>query len=320
MPTPKDLQKTSLTCDPTYKYLDKYGMLERGWIGIDPLLRTLFLKRIIFCANIPKSYKNFFLLALVQTVRRVSNIRFGPELYCRPRENVPCAFTEFQKLINKMADDLRLPSEEQIETPSYIFEEDARELTIFRRNPHLANPDLVITSPPYPTEHDYTRNARLELAFLEAVIDLKSLRKIKKAMIRSNSKSIYHDDSEGEYIKNITSIKRLIKTIESKTKNKKYAFAKMYPLIISEYFGGMFRHFKALSSVLKHRAKCAYIVGDQSSYLSVYIPTADLLADVIQRNDIGLQVDKIIKIRDRRGTTGAGKNIAEKVLFFSKKE
>ena len=304
MPTPKDLQKTSLTCDPTYKYLDKYGMLERGWIGIDPLLRTLFLKRIIFCANIPKSYKNFFLLALVQTVRRVSNIRFGPELYCRPRENVPCAFTEFQKLINKMADDLRLPSEEQIKTPSSVFEEDARNCQ-FSELILTLQTHLVITSPPYPTEHDYTRNTRLELAFLEAVIDLKSLRKIKKAMIRSNSKSVYHDDSEGEYVKNITSIKRLIETIESKSKNKKYAFAKMYPLIISEYFGGMHRHFKALSSVLKHRAKCAYIVGDQSSYLGVYVPTAGLLADVIQRSDIGLRVDKIIKIRDRRGTTGA---------------
>ncbi len=166
IPTLKDLQKTSLACDPTYKYFDKYGMLDRGWIAADPLLRTLLLKRIVFSANIPKSYKDFLLLALVQTVRRVSNIRFGPELYCRSRENVPCAFEEFQKLINKMTDDLRLASENQIKTPSYIFEEDARTLSIFRTNPHIANPDLVITSPPYPTEHDYTRNTRLELGIL----------------------------------------------------------------------------------------------------------------------------------------------------------
>jgi hypothetical protein len=111
-----------------------------------------------------------------------------------------------------------------------------------------------------------------------------------------------------------------VEVVEHKTKNKKYAFAKMYPLIVSEYFGGMYRHFRAVSSLLKQRAKCAYIIGDQSSYLSVYIPTAQLLADVIQNNDFGLRVDKIVKIRDRRGTTGAGNNIAEKVLFLSKKE
>jgi hypothetical protein len=220
-----------------------------------------------------------------------------------------------------MAGDLRLPSKMQIRTPCYIFDGDARQLLVFKNYPSTPSPDAVITSPPYPTEHDYTRNTRLELAFLEAVVDLESLRKIKKAMIRSNSKCIYHDDDDddGEYVKEVPSIRKLIATIRSKVQNKEYAFAKMYPLIISEYFGGMFRHFRALAPALRQAARCAYIVGDQSSYLSVYIPTAELLADVIRNNDLGLKVDRIVKIRDRRGTTGAGKNIAEKVLFLSKK-
>lgn len=295
-----------------------YGMLERGWINADPLLRVLLVKQKILHLDIPNQSRDLLLLALLEVVRRVANIRFGPELYCRRKQKIPCAFLEFEKIIKKMACDLQLPSAEQIKTPSLIFEQDARDLSIFTKNTCIPNPDFVITSPPYPTEHDYTRNTRLELAFLESVVDLNSLRKIKKLMIRSNSKSIYNDDNDGEYVKEIPSIKRLFKRIKKKARDKKYAFAKMYPLIILEYFGGMFRHFQSLSSILNQGGKCAYIVGDQSSYLGVHISTADLLADLIRESGTGLQVNGIVKIRDRRGTTGSRKNIAERILFVSK--
>jgi hypothetical protein len=317
--SPEDLRKTALEGDPTYQYLEKFGMLDRGWINVDPLARLLAMKQAILRDDMAAHYKDLFMLALIQTVKGVSNIRFGPELYCHPRQSIPCAFSVFQELVEKMLGDLNSASETQIKTPSHIFEGDARDLSIFRNGHFIPNPDFVITSPPYPTEHDYTRNTRLELAFLEAVVDLQSLRKIKKAMIRSNSKSIYNNDNDGKYVTNIYSIKRLVQRVEKETKNKTYAFAKMYPLIVSEYFGGMFRHFLALSSVLNRGAKCAYIVGDQSSYVGVHISTAKLLADIIQKNDMGLTVDRIDKFRDRRGTTGSGRNIAERILFFSKK-
>jgi len=317
--TLRQLYDTALGSDPTLRYLYDYGMLERGWISLVPLAQTLVMKRTIRRGEIPEPYQSLFLLALLSVCLDVSNIRFGPELYCSPKKKIPNAFEQFSRSVASMTEHLQLPSKRQIETVSYILSDDARDLTALTNSDELPKPDVVITSPPYPTEHDYTRNSRLELAFLEAVTDIESLRRIKKTMIRSNSKSIYRDDDDGERVKHIASIRKLVARIRREARNKEYAFAKMYPLIVSEYFGGMLRHFRALSGCLEKGAKCAYIVGDQSSYLSVYIPTADLMSEVIQSADIGFHVDRIVTIRDRRGTTGSRRKIAERVLFFSKR-
>ena len=64
----------------------------------------------------------------------------------------------------------------------------------------------VISSPPYPAEHDYTRHSRLELAFLEEGIKLETLRRIKKRMVRCHTKGIYKHDKDGESVADRESI------------------------------------------------------------------------------------------------------------------
>ena len=55
---------------------------------------------------------------------------------------------------------------------------------------------------------------------------------------------------------------------------------RLYHKVVSHYFGGMRRHFRALHSKLTHRARLAYVVGDQLSFLMVPVATAKLLSEV----------------------------------------
>lgn len=79
--------------------------------------------------------------------------------------------------------------------------------------------DVVITSPPYPNEKDYTRTTRLESVILGFINNLEELRKFKKTLIRSNTRGIYKDDEDDKWIANNESILRLAEMIEKKEFN-----------------------------------------------------------------------------------------------------
>ena len=101
-----------------------------------------------------------------------------------------------------------------------------------------------------------------------------------------------------------------------KAAEKTYGFAKQYPRIIEEYFGGMARHLLSLRSVLRSGGKCAYVVGDQRTYLQTYTPTGQILGILSER--MGYRVADSITWRIRKGTTGSGEEIREEILVLEK--
>jgi len=173
----------------------------------------------------------------------------------------------------------------------------------------------VICSPPYPAEHDYTRNARLELAFLEAVRDRDTLREIKKGMIRSHTKGIYKHDRDDKYVVSNKTIKALAAELEEAIVGKKYGFARLYPKVVQEYFGGMKRHLLSVLKLLSPGGLCAYVVGDQGSYLGVHVPTAKILAQLAE--EAGFEITDIKKWRTRWASTSA-RGIDENIVLFKK--
>ena len=96
------LRNNAYIGDPTYKYLDSTGMLERGWICEEPLKKAICLKHAIRQLNTNWRYKNLLFLALLNTVvRTAANVRFGPELYCiKPKSNVD-VFGDFEMHVRK---------------------------------------------------------------------------------------------------------------------------------------------------------------------------------------------------------------------------
>ena len=299
--------------DPTYKYLDESGMLSRKWISCKPLRKAIGLKNCITDLRTTRAYRNALMLALIaEVIRGASNVKFGPELYCGPVKRDARVLAGFKSRVQAMADDLRTVSQVDF-GDAMVVQGDSRKHATFSGVCKKNSISCVICSPPYPTEHDYTRNSRLELAFLEEVLDLKSLRSIKKTMIRSHTKGIYVGDDDESLVKDNETIKDLVSTLEPKVKTKSHGFAKLYPKVVREYFGGMKRHFKSIKPFLVKGAHCAYVVGDQSSYLQVHIATAKILSEIAE--EVGFETVEIKHWRSRWSTT-TSREVHENILIL----
>ncbi|MFH1632413.1 MAG: DNA methyltransferase, partial [Chloroflexota bacterium] len=162
--------------------------------------------------------------------------------------------------------------------------------------------DAVITSPPYPNEKDYSRTTRLESVILGFIENKTELRASKKNFVRSNTRGVYKDDTDGLWVSKHAEIQRLAEKIENRRieMGKTSGFEKLYARVTRLYFGGMARHLANLRAVLRPGAKLAYVVGDQASYLRIMIRTGQLLADLAQM--LGYEVVRTDLFRTRFAT------------------
>lgn len=306
--------KARYRTDPTYEYITASGMLARGWISPEPLRKALALKACILdCHSARSPYRKPLMLALVSTVvRDAANVKFGPELYCGPAKDDAEVVAGFAARVRTMAADLSLVADTR--STARLLEGDSRNLSGLLRHNRAGRFDVLICSPPYPTEHDYTRNARLELAFLEHVTDIASLRSHKQRMIRSHTKNIYVGDRDSRLVSDNPRVKAVTELIRSKVKDQKHGFARYYPRVIGEYFGGMSRHLKSALTVLKPGAQCAYVLGEQASYANVHVPTADILAGIARSHGY---VAEVGELRTRQSTTTTTE-LREQILFLTK--
>ena len=303
--------------DPTYVYLDHSGMIERGWISPEPLRKSIAVKWCISKLKTERKYSDALTLALIAEVTRgASNVRFGPELYCGEPLDDHDVLSGFCVRVKKMSEDLTQVKTMNRGTATALLG-DARYCSQTLKNGTSGPFAAVISSPPYPTEHDYTRNARLELAFLEQVLDRESLRKIKKTMIRSHTKGIYKVDRDSMLVSENLMIQSLVKTLTRKVRSKDHGFARLYPKVVQEYFGGMKRHLMSIRWFLTPNSRCVYILGDQSSYLRVPIPTAEILSSVAR--EVGFKTLEIRHWRKRWSTT-TSKELNENILVLQSPE
>ena len=303
--------------DPILDYLNSSGMLERGWIEKNVAQHAISFKRWIDLTIASLPIRKLFLIALVSTiVHDVSNVRFGPELYCTtPPDEPKSLFDGLRKRLSQIETDLEAAM--PIDAPASVKLGDSRDGRTIRFAADWNNgPVVVITSPPYPTEHDYTRNSRLELVFLEQVSGLRSLRRIKRRMIRSHTKGIYTNDRDSRYISKFRPVESIQRSIEAKLAPTMSGFEKMYPLVIGHYFGGMVRHFQIMARYLPSGSRLAYVVGEQASYKSVFVPTADILVECIDQFVPKLSVESIAGWRTRRATL-SGVPLEEHVIFMT---
>ena len=286
--------------DPIVNYLRHSGMINRGWITESTAIQAAGVKRWIDKTIQQRKLADFFTLALISSVvRDLSNIKFGPELYCGPApSSSPNPHDCIIARINAMIADLT--TRETSPHTARVRMGDSRDGRSLRTAANWREePAFIVTSPPYPTDHDYTRNSRLELVFMEAVTDGHSLRQIKKRMIRSHSKGIYRHDNDGAKITGLASVTTIRNQITHKLTDSASGFEIQYPKVISNYFGGMLRHFYALSHYVPTGSKLAYVVGDEASYKGVHIPTAQLLAEIIQTYVPRFKIESLIPWRVR---------------------
>lgn len=263
-----------------------------------PLHKTLVLLEVIRDSH--SIYIDNQLLALATTtVKHSSNLHFGPEVgVSRKKKTDSDVIITWLETVKQMVWDLKKIKENKY-LPSRIFNADSRDLAkCLERN----SVDAVFTSPPYPNEKDYTRTTRLESVLLGFITSRENLRCLKKNLLRSNSRNVYKGDDDDKYILHHPEIMKIADEIENRriSLNKTSGFERLYHKVTKLYFGGIARHLDGLKPYLRNGALLGYVVGDQASYLQVYIPTGKIVADIA--NDLGYETISIDLFRTRFAT------------------
>ena len=258
-------------------------LLPTGFLSQRPLQRLLILRQEIErqTADGPPEVYEFFLLALAHTIANgAGNFAFGPEIYrTKPKPDYD-VLGHFARHADLMITELTAAQSTVLaQTFSGVFADDARGLSQIP-----SGISAVITSPPYPNEKDYTRTTRVESILLGLVTDKVSLREVKESLLRSNTRNIFVDDTDGVEVKEFASIQLVCQAIEKRRVElgKDSGFERLYHKVVSHYFGGMRRHLRVLRPKLNRRARLAYVVGDQLSFLMVPVATAKLLSEIAQ--------------------------------------
>jgi SAM-dependent methyltransferase len=291
---------------------DQLKLIQANSISPLPLHKIISLLEKIN-EHKPLAFYDHLLLALAKTlVFRVSNLKFGPEVGLgKIRLNAP-VLDPWLSEINSIASDVEsVQNQENVKSITHYG--DSRYINQFLKPQSI---DMVITSPPYPNEKDYTRTTRLESVILGFIKSKDELRKFKKNLVRSNTRGVYKEDNDQQWISHIAKIADIAKKIEKRRieLNKTSGFERLYARVAQLYFGGMAKHLIELQAVLKPGARLAYVVGDQASYLRVMIRTGQILAEIA--DNLGYHVDRIDLFRTRFATA-TGEQLREEVLILT---
>ncbi|MCJ7805831.1 site-specific DNA-methyltransferase [Patescibacteria group bacterium] len=258
-------------------------LLVEKYISDAPFAKLCILKEIINKHRYPSNkVKEFFIVALASVILPSSNIRYGPGFgVVKPKRDMEVVGL-FNQKVRRMIDDLKYHTNSHKTTISDTILGDARLLsTYYSKN----SVDFMVTSPPYPGDHEYTKHSRLELIFMGFATNLDEFRVIKKRMLRGSTTNVYKEDKAGSLIKDIASIEKVANEIEKRVKEDggTSGFEKLYSKLVREYFGGMYQMFQQALIVLKPGAKFSLLVSDSHAFKMVHIETAKLLAEVAMK-------------------------------------
>jgi DNA modification methylase len=298
-------------------YLRQSGLLKRGWMSPRIALKAILVAEAI--ATLPPHLRNFlFLSFLGLLVPDFSNMAYGPELYCKRTRRDRDVFGLFEVRSNENLSKLRELQQKPANPRCVARLGDSANGGLQFIGP--GSVDAVITSPPYLSDHDYSRLTRLELVFTGTVSSKDELRAVKKMLLRSSSKNVYKEDCCAREVIRYRGVREAIEAVSERARLKTSGFARVYPRLIGEYFGGMHRHFKAVGRVLRQGGHAAYVVGDQSSFFATPIPTASILAHLAEQCGSGLHLVSMEPVRQLRGTRGEVKwTNPEWVMLFCKR-
>jgi hypothetical protein len=251
-------------------------------------------------------------LALAKAlVTSVGNLRFGPEVGVTTRETDAVVVDAWLEQVKVMANDLR-EFKDLRAISSTVNLGDARAPDGLVSHGSIS---AVICSPPYPNEKEYTRTTRLEAVLLDFMKDRKDLRRIKKGLLRSNTRTVFKGDDDDQWVESNESVKRLVTEIEQRRVdlNKTSGFERLYGRVTKLYFGGMARHLSQIQPLLAPGARLAYVVGDQASFFRVPIRTGTILAEIA--DSLGYEVEDVELFRTRR-STATREQLREEVVLL----
>lgn len=297
-----------------YAQVKRPALLDVRYISDKPFVRAQVIKDVLDEKIKDKELAKFFNLALASILVPISNIRYGPGFgVIKPKDDFN-VLGLFKEKINRMIFDLEAIPSKNRQTSSKVFLGNSRELENVLKAESI---DLMITSPPYPGDHEYTKHTRLELTFMNYVQDMKDFRRIKQRLMRSATTNIYRADDEAQYVRDIDSIKVATDLIAQRLKasNATSGFEKLYTKLVWEYFGGMYLNLLGVRQTLKKGGKIYLLVSDSHAFKMVHIETAKILAEIGLK--AGFSDSEILLWQDKISTSHKY-HIPENILVLTK--
>lgn len=229
------------------------------------------------------SEKRFFALALLRLLPHYS--RALPDggwfRWRRVRSRADTVPLRFTRMVSGMIADLRSGTSNGLKGDWHACKHDAR--VPLEGYGHF---DAVISSPPYPNRHDYTRIFTTELLF--QFLDDTGLKKLRYENLRSHVEArTVPCDLNGW--KPPTSAKTVLDGIED-------VRDKRIPRMIRGYFEDMHLTLAALKKVTRRGGHIALVVGNVQ-HAGVHVPVDSILADLGKQ--VGLEWEETWVIRLR---------------------
>lgn len=271
-------EATSITASE-YARTNRPGMLSSRYISDRPFVKAHIIRRLINEQINRESVKRLFNLAIAATLMPISNVKYGPGFGVTTPKPDADVLGIFKSKTDRIIADLENIPTHLRNVVSGVCLGDSRRLSSYYGADTI---DYVITSPPYPGDHEYTKHTRLELLFMGYASDLPSLRKIKERMIRGSTTNIYKSDTDGDYIRGVNSVEKVTNLIEERLKEDgaTSGFEKLYTKLVREYFGGMHRVLSEALTILKKDGKFILLVSDSHAFKMVHITTASILGEL----------------------------------------
>ena len=169
----------------------------------------------------------------------------------------------------------------------------------------------VISSPPYPNRHDYTRVFGVELMF--GFLDWEGTRRLRYQSFHSHPEA-HPDRPESNGYTQPVALSRILNKINEKTKERRI------PVMLAGYFLDMYLCLKEVRRVCRRKARVAFVVGN-AQYCGQPIPVDELTAEVGEQ--AGLTCTKLLAARFRGNSAQQmgkyGRNPSrESIVVFSK--
>jgi hypothetical protein len=297
-----------------YANAHRMKMLDPRYISDKPFVKWYIIKELIDEMVKEEDAKAFYKLAIASILVPISNVRYGPGFgVIKPKDDID-VYSIFQNKVNQMIFDLDTVDDLQKNTSSIVHKGDSREIEkYFEPN----SVDLMVTSPPYPGDHEYTKHTRLELIAMGYAQNLDEFRVIKKRMLRGSTTNIYNNDNDRQQVEHIQSIREVTDLIDERlrTDGATSGFEKLYTKLVWEYFGGMSLTFKSVLKSLKPGGTFHLLVSDSHAFKMVHIQTASILAEI--GLDAGYS-DVHIELWQDKISTSHKYNIKENILTLVK--
>ncbi len=230
--------------------------------------------------------RDFYMLGLLSILESVSNTsKSGGFLRITKRkvsgkDVLPKYLSRIEAMISdveKFNANLKFPS-----TRAYAEISDSRQLSTQRKY------DAIITSPPYPNRHDYTRIYGLEMIF-NFIRSNDELKQIRYDTLRSHVEA--RKKFETKNYKQPAAIDRIIARVKKAGLNNSKV-----PEMISGYFEDMFLSLAQMQGCLKKGGGLALVVSNVR-FGGVNIPVDQLLAQIGEQ--AGLHTEDIFTARYR---------------------